>query len=105
MGARLQEADELAGWLRQEHEPTLQTGHLNAPLQSLFCRLCGVGLRDAFAEAGRGYGYTYGGYTPYVRIDHILVSRQWQVENCSAGSAAGSDHCPVIADLTLPARP
>ena len=105
-GERLFEAGRLADYVGAEIEPTLVTGDLNAPEQSLVCRrLFGSGLRDAFSEAGFGYGYTYGGYTrvgqSYVRIDHILVGHQWQVEHCWVGNAAGSDHCPVIADLTL----
>ncbi len=104
--ARLQEADMLEGYLHQEHGPILLTGDLNAPVQSLVCRrLQATGLRDAFSEAGAGYGYTYGRYTqlkrPYVRIDHIMASPQWQVQRCWVGNAQGSDHCPVIADLVL----
>lgn len=100
------EAGRLAKLVGAETGPTLVTGDLNAPVQSLVCRsLFGAGLRDAFTEAGFGYGYTYGGYTrigqPYVRIDHILASRQWQIRHCWVGNAVGSDHCPVIADLTL----
>ena len=103
---RLVEEARLADYVAAEPGPTLVTGDLNAPVQSLVCRrLFGAGLRDAFSEAGFGYGYTYGGYTrvghPYVRIDHILVSRRWRVQHCWVGNAAGSDHCPVIADLTL----
>lgn len=106
VGDRLQEAGRLAGYVQMEDGPTLLTGDLNAPVQSLVCQaLFGAGLRDAFSEAGFGYGYTYGGYTrigqPYVRIDHILASRHWQIEHCWVGNAQGSDHCPVIADLVL----
>ena len=103
---RLFEAGRLGDYVGAETEPTLVTGDLNAPVQSLVCRrLFGAGLRDAFSEAGYGYGYTYGGYTrlrqPYVRIDHVLASRQWQVQHCWVGNSVGSDHCPVIADLSL----
>jgi endonuclease/exonuclease/phosphatase (EEP) superfamily protein YafD len=64
-----------------------------------------LGLRDAFSTAGLGYGYTYGhglrlGHS-FVRIDHILVSRHWDVVRSWTGGAAGSDHRPVIADLVL----
>lgn len=105
--SRLLESNTLADYLRREPGPTLLTGDLNAPMQSLVCRhLCEAGLRDAFSEAGTGYGYSYGSYTrvgrPYVRIDHIMASRQWQVQHCWVGNSLGSDHCPVIADLVLP---
>ena len=105
-GARLQQADMLEGYIHQERGPLLLTGDLNAPVQSLVCRrLFDAGLRDSFSEAGTGYGYTYGRYTslgrPYVRIDHIMVSHEWQVQRCWVGNSVGSDHCPVIADLVL----
>ncbi len=104
---RLFEAERLEGYAASEPGPTLVTGDLNAPMQSLVCRrLLASGLRDAFAEGGFGYGYTYGAYTrvgqPYVRIDHILASREWGFGGCWVGNRVGSDHCPVIADLTLP---
>jgi vancomycin resistance protein VanJ len=89
--------------------PTVVTGDLNAPPRSLALKpLRRLGLRDAFEEAGIGYGYTYGAATkagrPYVRIDHILVSRHFRVGSARVGNDHGSDHCPVIADLYL-ARP
>jgi vancomycin resistance protein VanJ len=108
--ARLQEASHLANYVQAETGPTLVTGDLNAPVQSLVCRrLFSAGLRDAFSEAGYGYGYTYGAFTPvhrsYVRIDHIMASHHWQFEHCWVGNETGSEHCPVIADLVLPAKP
>ena len=106
---RLWEAGRLAGYVAAEPGPTLVTGDLNAPVQSLVCRrLFAAGLRDAFSEAGSGYGYTYGAYTrvgaPYVRIDHVLASRGWRVAGCWVGNTEGSDHRPVIADLVLSSR-
>ena len=105
-GDRLEEAARLTAYVRSEPGPTIVTGDLNAPVQSLVCRrLFDAGLRDAFSEAGSGYGYSYGAFTgvrvPYVRIDHVLVSHQWQVRHCWVGNAKGSDHRPVIADLVL----
>jgi endonuclease/exonuclease/phosphatase (EEP) superfamily protein YafD len=107
---RLYEVKRLTDSLRQEEGPLILTGDLNAPVQSLVCRqLFDLGLRDAFSEAGQGYGYTYGQYTrlgyPYVRIDHIMVNAPWQVQACWIGNSTGSDHIPVIADLFLPASP
>ncbi|MBA2682020.1 MAG: endonuclease/exonuclease/phosphatase family protein, partial [Ktedonobacteraceae bacterium] len=105
--SRLQEAARLAGYVQAETGPTVVTGDLNAPVQAIVCRgLFAAGLRDAFSESGYGYGYSYGAFTPighsYVRIDHILASRQWQFSNCWVGNEIGSEHCPVIADLVLP---
>ncbi len=107
---RLGQAHILAGFLREETTPTLLVGDLNAPVQSLACReFFNEGFRDAFSEAGRGYGFSYGQrvrHMPfaYVRIDHIMLSKEWQALDCKVGNNAGSEHRPVIADLYLPRK-
>ena len=84
--------------------PLVLAGDLNAPDSSAVVRsLLALGLRDAFASAGRGYGYTYGhtlrpGFS-FLRIDHILVSPDFAVRDSSVGGDDASDHRPVIADL------
>ncbi len=37
-----------------------------------------------------------------VRIDHVLASPEWIVENYQVAGPTGSDHLPVIVDLALP---
>ncbi|MFN3649684.1 MAG: endonuclease/exonuclease/phosphatase family protein [Armatimonadota bacterium] len=106
-GARVFRAAAIAEELRAERGPVLIAGDFNAPARSLVHRtLRGAGFRDAFAERGRGYGYTYGHATrlghSFVRIDHILVSPALEVERCWTGSPDGSDHRAVVADLRLP---
>ena len=107
MNLRLRESQRLADHIRGETLPLLLGGDLNAPAQAVVCKnLFGAGLEDAFSAVGNGYGYTYGETTKvgrsYFRIDHIMTSRQWQILACWVGNDAGSDHCPVFADLYLP---
>jgi endonuclease/exonuclease/phosphatase family metal-dependent hydrolase len=95
--------------------PLVLAGDLNAPDASAVVQsLLALGLRDAFASAGRGYGYTYGHTLrpafSFLRIDHILVSPEFEVRDSSVGGADASDHRPVIADLAwrgarVPAAP
>jgi len=70
--------------------------------------LLAVGLRDAFASAGRGWGFTYGHTlrprVSFLRIDHVLVSDDVAAVRSFVGGKEASDHRPVIADLRLPAR-
>lgn len=104
--ARLLQAAVLAGALRAESGPVLLGGDLNAPIQSMVCQaLAGAGLADAFSAAGRGYGYTYGHLLrlrhDYLRIDHLMASRHWELLDCWTGGGEGSDHRPVIAELRL----
>jgi vancomycin resistance protein VanJ len=84
--------------------PIVLAGDLNAPeSSSVVGNLLARGLRDAFASAGRGYGYTYGHTLrpafSFLRIDHILVSPEIGVRDCFVGGSEASEHRPVIADL------
>lgn len=103
---RLDQAKLMAEQIKGETDPVIATGDLNAPMQSLVCReLFDTGLKDAFAEAGRGFGYTYGHMMKtrhsFLRIDHILYNNNWQAGSSWTGNGEGSDHRPVFADLYL----
>lgn len=88
-------------WVAQGGPPLIVAGDFNMPVESrIFQRYWGD-LADAFSTAGFGLGMTkYNGWIG-VRIDHVLVGRSWRVERVSIGRDAGSDHRPVIVDLTL----
>jgi endonuclease/exonuclease/phosphatase (EEP) superfamily protein YafD len=112
---RLLQADQVAELVRQEQGPTILAGDLNSPEGSLACkRMVAAGLHDAFAEGGRGYGYTYGHdlllsrfpWLPrlsWMRIDHIMLSPGIRASRCWTGTREASDHRPVYADLLVSA--
>ena len=106
------QADSMADHLSREPGPVILAGDLNAPDASLACAtLRETGLRDAFAERGKGYGFTYGHFlfkhrlpwlrVSWMRIDHVMVNSRFRTQRCFAGSGRASDHRPVIADLIL----
>jgi endonuclease/exonuclease/phosphatase (EEP) superfamily protein YafD len=104
--ARVNRALRLASDAQEEPGPLIVGGDLNAPRQSMVCgAFLRLGLQDAFGTAGYGYGYTYGHRLKvglggsFVRIDHLLVGRDWGIQRCWTGGAKASDHRPVIADL------
>ncbi|MEQ1729401.1 MAG: endonuclease/exonuclease/phosphatase family protein [Vicinamibacterales bacterium] len=103
---RMTQARTLARDLARSSRPRIVAGDLNAPGTSLAVRaLLDTGLRDAFAAAGTGFGYTWGHSlrfrVPFLRIDHILVSDHFGVADSFVGGERRSPHRPVIADLTL----
>lgn len=102
---RMTQASRLAADLRLRSRPLIVVGDLNAPDSSLVVRtLLETGLRDAFASAGHGFGFTWGHSLrfrqSFLRIDHILVPPAFGVANSFTGGAS-SAHRPVIADLYL----
>lgn len=75
----------------------------HAPLRALLH----TGYVDAADAAGAGLAGTWGPYDgdriPPVTIDHVLVDRRIGVRAVSVHPLPGSDHRPVLAELTLPA--
>lgn len=109
---RLTQANSIRNHILQEQGPIIVAGDFNSPDVSLVCAtLRSAGLRDAFAEGGKGYGYTYGHFLlsrrfpllrfSFIRIDHIMMSSPFQTVRSWTGTAAASDHRPVFADLVL----
>ncbi len=62
----------------------------------------GGDLRDAWADAGRGYGHTFNRYRYWLRIDHILYRGQMDVAGICRDKAAASDHYPQVVTFVLP---
>lgn len=87
--------------------PLVVAGDFNMPGDDSTMAALRTNFRFAFDEAGWGYGYTRPASLPWVRIDHILLSQEWSALRCWVGPDFGSDHLPLVAEMTLPlpARP
>lgn len=86
--------------------PRIVAGDFNAAEATpVMQTVLAAGLRDAFSAAGIGWGFTYGhGWKlglSFLRIDHILVSAEFDVLASEVGRADASAHRPVVADLAL----
>jgi len=82
--------------------PFVIAGDFNTPVESRIFQRHWGDLTDVFSHAGTGLGMTrYNGWIR-VRIDHVLVGPGWHADRCVVGEDDyGSDHHPVIADITL----
>lgn len=90
-------------WFSQpENEATLILGDFNLPPESGFFRRYWLGWQDAFAVVGWGTGYTWHSRWHGLRIDHILVKRPAKVWRADVAPNVGSDHRPLLAEVTLP---
>ena len=103
---RLAQSIQLAAAVSRSTRPVIVAGDLNADESSpVVRRLLATGLRDAFSSASIGYGYTLGhdlrpGFS-FLRIDHVLVSKDIGVRDSAPGGREGSEHRPVLADLLV----
>jgi vancomycin resistance protein VanJ len=103
---RMRQARKLLDDTRGVAGPLIIAGDLNAPPASLVTRMfTNRGFVDAFAAAGRGYGYTFGHTLmkgqSFLRLDRILASRELVPVRAWIGGVSGSDHRPVIADVIV----
>lgn len=99
------ESRELRAQLADLRTPLIVAGDFNMSRESkIYCDHWGD-LTNAFSERGWGFGYTkttwFGPIHFSTRIDHVLASSEWAVDACWTDKDIGSDHLPLIADLTV----
>ena len=59
------------------------------------------GRKDAFMEAGDGFGATYASLWPVLRIDYILFPEKFKAVSHEIPRVPYSDHYPVITEIEL----
>lgn len=59
------------------------------------------GRKDAFVEAGEGFGATYSLLWPMLRIDYVLYPDRFRAISHDIPRVAWSDHYPVITEIEL----
>jgi len=101
--ARNEQIDSIANLVSKIEGPAILTGDFNL---SIWCRRYRLleeqtGLRNT----RRGFGVlpTWPTFMPFamIPIDHALVSDEIGVNDIRTGSRIGSDHLPLIVDVTL----
>ncbi|MFO0919970.1 MAG: endonuclease/exonuclease/phosphatase family protein [Planctomycetaceae bacterium] len=98
--------------LHRDGLPLIAAGDFNTPADSSLLQRHWGDFQNAFNLAGFGFGYTspcgpqarWFDDTPWVRIDHILCSHEWDVVRCEVGTGSGSDHRLIAATLRRRSR-
>ncbi len=100
---RRQEADDVAGWLARFDAPCIVAGDLNMPVDSVIYRTAWGAYRNAFCQAGLGFGATKRtpvlGWEYGLRIDHVLLGGHWRAHHAWVAPSIGSDHLPLVAEV------
>lgn len=90
---RADQAGQLRAIVESSPHPILVCGDFNDTSMSFALEtLREVGLKDAFSEAGRGFGGTYIGDLPPLRIDYILHAEAFEALKVEVGEVICSDH-------------
>ena len=102
---RESEAERASVWSarKMDEVPIIITGDFNMPVESAVYRRYWSGLTNAFDRKGLGFGFSkHEGALLRLRIDHVLSAPKWfRVRGAWVGDDVGSDHRPMVADLTL----
>ncbi len=96
---RARQAARLRQAVKDSPYPVLLCGDFNEPPNTYTYRLLSRGLQDSFRLRGGGWGSTYAGVFPFLRIDYILADTSFRVLRHRVLRRPLADHYPVIADL------
>ncbi|MBP6183957.1 MAG: endonuclease/exonuclease/phosphatase family protein [Saprospiraceae bacterium] len=100
---------EQARWLAEEVAkctlPVLILGDFNDTPQSYSYRTVAEGLDDSFQCGGSGFGTTFAGKIPGLRIDYILGGKGIAFLDHHIQRVSLSDHYPVSARVTFDEKP
>ncbi len=99
--ARSRQAKALAQEIAASPYPVIVCGDFNDTPQSFSYHLLRQGLKDTFREKGQGFGTTYAGGIPALRIDYILTDPKFMVLDNQIPKVPFSDHYPVISHITF----
>jgi endonuclease/exonuclease/phosphatase family metal-dependent hydrolase len=84
--------------------PVIVCGDFNdVPNSYAYCKI-GDGLQNAFVEKGLGFGRTFSGISPTLRIDNIFLDKKFTIDQFTRVSKKLSDHFPIIADAYFTAN-
>lgn len=98
---RAEQSRLIADHVKQSPYPVILAGDLNDnPLSYAYQTLTG-GLKDAFMESGSGFGFTYAGPIPGLRIDAVFHSPQIGSSDFSIYYKKYSDHYPQSARFRI----
>jgi endonuclease/exonuclease/phosphatase family metal-dependent hydrolase len=92
----------IAAHVEESPHPVILGGDLNDIPMSRAYRVIKGDLQDVFQKKGKGFGTTYAGGIPGLRIDYIFASNTLEVlENKILKDQAFSDHYAVMARIGL----
>lgn len=98
---RARQAELISDHIDSSPYPVIVCGDMNDTPLSYTYRLASEGLNDAFRESGKGFGFTYAGPIPGLRIDYIFHSPELASSGFTTWYRKFSDHYPVSADIFL----
>jgi endonuclease/exonuclease/phosphatase family metal-dependent hydrolase len=95
------QANVIRNQLRQSQHPVIFCGDFNDVPNSYTYFTIRGNMQDAFLEKGSGMGRSFTSISPTLRIDYILVSKDFSVLQFDRIKRRYSDHYMLVTDLKL----
>lgn len=96
---RSTQAKQVAEHMAKSPHPIILCGDFNDMPVSFVYRLLSQNLQDSFCEKGTGFGATFNGRLPALRIDYVLSNKKFEVLSHEVPQTELSDHLPVSVNL------
>lgn len=97
---RVGQSEKVLAHIRKSPYPVVVGGDFNEPPTSYVYQQFSRQLKDAFHAAGRGFGSTYGGKIPLLKIDYLFHDPRLRTVKHTIDRASFSDHYPMRTELT-----
>ncbi len=98
---RSHQIDTLKQHLEVNNLPVVLSGDFNDTPLSYSYQELSENLNDAYLKTATGFGSTYAGTLPLLRIDYILTGKGMKATSANIIRKAFSDHYPLICNLYL----
>lgn len=107
MVKRVEIGEKLAQTFAEDPLPVIAAGDFNMPSWGYLHQYIAARVTDAFSAAGRGFGYTFPGYDPYLptwfgtwlRLDYVFTNTYWTPITAKAERGRASQHRATLAVL------
>lgn len=100
--ARALEQRAVLAWMKHNEGPAVVCGDFNTPPNTLYYRQLRAAATNAFAVAGRGWGFTFRRDRPLIRIDHVWCLGGVRPVRSYTVDATVSDHRLLVTDIFIP---
>ncbi len=98
---RSNQAEVISQHIANSPYPVIVCGDFNdTPVSYVYRKMRGD-LKDAFREAGSGFGGTYNGRLPSLRIDYIFYDPRFEAYDFKTHKVDYSDHFPIVCTLEI----